>query len=177
MNATEVYLSIINMRPEGSFCVDRNTYILLPDGEKSVATQISGIPACPENYIFSHLNERLKFSLHFSGDLPLSFDLIEDCNDACFSIMGICSDEKLNSEINEAYNNYNAGFKELALEQYMNILVKTSSEKLSLNTGLYINIINILNETRRNEEATIWMKKFEQAKQPYYRQAMDLIRR
>jgi hypothetical protein len=59
----------------------------------------------------------------------------------------------------------------------MNILVKTSEKKLSLNTGLYINIINILNETRRTEEAAIWLKKFEQAKQPYYKQAMDLIRR
>jgi hypothetical protein len=105
VNTTEVYLSIINMIPEGSFCVDRNTYILLPNGEKSVATKISGIPVCPENYIFSHLNERLKFSLHFPGVVPVSFDLIEDCNDACFSIMGICSDEKLNAEINESYKN------------------------------------------------------------------------
>jgi hypothetical protein len=59
------------------------------------------IPVCPQKHFFKRKGEELSFVLYFPPiDKSLKFiDLIENCNEACFSFEGIILDNEHNQKI------------------------------------------------------------------------------
>jgi len=49
---TTIYFSIENRIEGGSFCADKNIFLIYPDGSRMKLTKANGIPVCPENYYF-----------------------------------------------------------------------------------------------------------------------------
>jgi hypothetical protein len=56
--ATIFYMSIENKIKGGTFCADKNIYIIYPDGKKSKLDSSTGIPVCPDNYKFKAPGEK-----------------------------------------------------------------------------------------------------------------------
>src|SRR5512147_2810551 len=86
-SGTDVYLKIENRISKGTFCADRNIYIVYPGGEKMHIIASDGIPVCPDTYSFKRVGEQLYFVLKFP---PLEkgtgyINIIEECQDNCFS--------------------------------------------------------------------------------------------
>ena len=102
---TIVHLTVENRTVSGYFCVDRNTFIVLPDGSRIKMLKADGIPNCPQSYNFKRVGEIIKFSLQFSALPPGSdwFDLVEECSENCFSVYGVTLNASLNDEIEKAY--------------------------------------------------------------------------
>jgi len=91
-SGTTVYLSVVNKIDGGYFCADKNIYIMYPDGSKSKVVSSKGIPVCPASYKFKSIGEKLSFELTFAAIKQNTkwIDLVEDCNENCFSFYGIC---------------------------------------------------------------------------------------
>ena len=154
-DATVFHMSIENRISGGTFCADKNIYILYPDGKKGRLVSSSGIPVCPDAYKFRTPGEKLEFILTFpplkAGTLWL--DLIEDCNDNCFSFYGILLDNALNERINETFAL--ADKKELskALNAFTAILENLDKPYSGIEGLLYINIIKLAIETGDDRKA------------------------
>ena len=99
-----VYLSVENRMEGGTFCADKNIYIIYPDGTRSRLTSSKGIPVCPSVHKFKTIGEKLNFELTFPPLKPGTkwIDLIEDCTDNCFSFYGVCLNTGLNVKIDAA---------------------------------------------------------------------------
>jgi len=174
---TSLYFSITNLIEEGSFCVNKNTYLMLPSGEKIKLTAIAGIPQCPDNYSFLFKGESLKFQLDFPAlkENPVCIDIIEDCQDACFSYIGVITDPELNREIEDAYNDLQNGFYEDAEIRYKSLIEKLEGKSLSIESGFYIYLIQSLKLAGKSEEALIWKEKLMTKKPPYFERALGAI--
>jgi len=100
---TEVSLTITNQLQSGGwFCADNNIVLRNPKNmEDYKIIRSENIPVCPQKHFFKHKGEELKFVLYFSPiDKNLKFiDLIENCNEACFSFEGIILDNEHNRKI------------------------------------------------------------------------------
>jgi 23S rRNA-/tRNA-specific pseudouridylate synthase len=62
---TVISLSIENRRVDGSFCADKNIFIIYPDGSRIKLAKSIGIPSCPDAYKFKNIGEVLDFTLTF----------------------------------------------------------------------------------------------------------------
>ena len=102
--STRFYLSVENLNTEGNawFCADQNISLTESGSGKTHKLQESiGIPICPETYKFKNTGELLSFELIFPSlkNNSKEVDLIENCADNCFSLIGISLDNQLNAEI------------------------------------------------------------------------------
>jgi hypothetical protein len=102
---TEIYLTVENRITGGTFCADKNIIIAYPDGSRLQMISSNGIPVCPDAYKFRNIGERLDFVLAFPPlkQGTVSFDLLEDCQDNCFSFYSVVIDPALNEKINGAF--------------------------------------------------------------------------
>jgi tetratricopeptide (TPR) repeat protein len=183
-NQTIVFLTIENQLETGTFCADKNIYLQdVVKKEKYKLIKTIGIPVCPENYQFTMVGETKKFQLYFPKLKPGTsyINIIEDCQQYCFSIKGIILDTDLNNEINLGYEYYAQGKLDFALASF----IQTASSHIDYPFGnLYFNIIQILTEVNEIPEAKIWYKKLlssnfvdkkevlERLKQQYYYQKL-----
>lgn len=164
---TIFYMNIENRIEGGNFCADENIYIIYPDGRRSKLLTSSGIPVCPETYKFRTAGEKLGFVLTFP---PLKegikwIDLVEDCNDNCFSFYGIVLDADLNNRINDAFTlAENEPAK--ALINFIDIADKTDKNSKGIEGLLYINIIRLAKETSDDAKAEKWYRKFKLSETP-----------
>ena len=160
--ATIFYLSIENQIEGGSFCADKNIYIIYPDGKKSKLESSSGIPVCPDTYKFKTPGEKLEFVLSFP---PLKkgtewIDLVEECSDKCFSFYGLSLNNDLNKRIDEAFALAENGEPAKAMISFINIAEGVDKSNPGIEGLLYINIIKLAVETGDNAKASEWYKKF-----------------
>jgi len=100
---TIVSIKVTNKRNEGGwFCADKSIYIKNSKGtELYQLINSENIPICPNQYEFKKVGEVLEFQLIFpkiSGNIKF-LDLIENCNNACFSFTGIILDNDHNQKI------------------------------------------------------------------------------
>lgn len=157
-----VNLKITNYLEEGgSFCVDKNT-ILRADGINYQLISTKNIPNCPKVHNFEFSGDILLFSLKFPP-LPTEIkiiDIIENCEDNCFSIKAIVIDSSINNEMNTAFNYYESGMFSEGLSAYRNLLNKYKGNDDRLEGLFYFYIISILNETDNKKEAQLWLEKF-----------------
>lgn len=161
-DATVFRMSIENRITGGTFCADKNIYILYPDGKKSRLVSSSGIPVCPEVYKFRTPGEKLEFVLTFP---PLKagtgwIDLVEDCTDNCFSFYGILLDNALNEKINTAFTLADTKEYSRALNAFTSILGELDRENSGIEGLLYINIIKLAIEAGDDKKAEEWYGKF-----------------
>ncbi|OFX88119.1 MAG: hypothetical protein A2W99_10775 [Bacteroidetes bacterium GWF2_33_16] len=100
---TIIYLSITNqLQTGGWFCADSNIVLKNSKGlQEYKLIQSENIPICPQKHIFKRKGEELNFVLYFPPiDNNIKFlDLIENCDNACFSFEGIILDNEHNQKI------------------------------------------------------------------------------
>ncbi|MGE0088468.1 MAG: hypothetical protein AB7S50_03225 [Bacteroidales bacterium] len=100
---TIVILSITNqMQSGGWFCADNNIILKESKGNKEYKlVRSENIPICPQKHEFKRKGEILQFLLYFPPiDTGIVFiDLIENCDQACFSFRGIILDNIHNKKV------------------------------------------------------------------------------
>lgn len=166
--ATIFYLSIENRIGGGTFCADKNIYIVYPDGKKSKLESSSGIPVCPEVHKFKAPGEKLEFVLSFP---PLKkgiewIDLIEDCSDNCFSFYGISLNNDINKRIDDAFTLAENDEPVKAMGSFISIAEDIGKSNSGIKGLLYINIIQLAVETGDKTKAAEWYNKFKLSETP-----------
>ena len=165
---TVIYLNIENKIERGYFCADKIIFILYPDGTKSNLISSKGIPVCPETYRFKTIGEKLEFELTFP---PLRkntewVDLIEDCNDNCFSFYGICLNNELNKKIENASHFAEIGEPAKAALDFIDIAKTIDAGNTGIDGLIYMNIIQLSKETGNIAKATEWYGKLKSSDIP-----------
>jgi len=166
--STSVFLSIENKIQGGAFCADKNIYILYPDGTKSRLLSSNGIPVCPESYKFKTIGEKLDFILVFP---PLKagtewIDLVEDCDENCFSFYGITLDNDLNSKINDSFGLAEGGETSKALIGFIDLIGTIDNKNTGIEGLIYISIIKIADEAGSEEVASEWTERMRSSGAP-----------
>ena len=166
--ATIFYMRIENRREGGSFCADKNIYLIYPDGKKSRLESSSGIPVCPDTYKFKVPGEKLEFVLTFPAVKAGTrcIDLIEECADNCFSFYGIVLDNTLNDRIDNAFTLAENDEAAKAMISFIIIAEEIDKSNLGIEGLLYINIIKLARETGDDAKAAEWYKKFASSEAP-----------
>lgn len=157
---TVVELSITNqLASGGSFCANKNIYLMdVLSGKKYYLLYSKGIPVCPDKYEFTAIGEILTFQLYFpSVDSKTKYiNIIENCNNYCFSISGIILNKALNEDINLAYQYY----KENKLDFAVFAFKKALEEYPDYPFGkFYIDLIQVYVEKNDLTNAKSWYKK------------------
>jgi len=170
-------LTVENQIDGGAFCADKNIFIIYPDGTRSKLVSSSGIPVCPDAHIFAHAGEKLSFKLEFP---PLKtgtewIDLIEDCNDNCFSFFGIILNDELNGKIDEAFVLHESEEPVKAMMSFIKIAEETDSRNLGSEGLLYMSIIQLARETGNNAKATEWYNRLKTSGAPRLQQYLKQL--
>jgi hypothetical protein len=160
-NSTTLNMAIENRSLDGTFCADKDIYIYLPGGKRLKIKSAEGIPRCPETHVFTSFGERLNFSLTF----PLIpegtrwFDLVEDCEDNCFSFTGVILDPALNKEIDNAYSLEIAGKYQEASTEFEKLLPGLSGTGSSYEGAVYWNLIHLAKLSGNKNKTDEWTQK------------------
>jgi len=100
---TVITLSITNqLQTGGWFCADNNITLKNSKREQNFdLIRSENVPICPQKYEFKRKGEILRFTLYFPPiDADIKFvDLIENCDEACFSFYGIILDNDHNKKV------------------------------------------------------------------------------
>lgn len=166
--STVIYLTIENRREGGEFCVDRNTFIILPDGTRSRLSSSSGIPACPAVHKFTKAGEKLSFSLTFPaiGKDIMWIDLIEDCSDNCFSFYGITLDDKLNDRLNVLLGRIGREKAAGILPDLIKLAEEIDQENEGIEGFVYVTIILLEREAGNYSGAGNWYRRLLKSSAP-----------
>ena len=157
-SGTTISCSIENRIEGGQFCADKNIFIIYPDLTKVKLISSSGIPACPATYKFRAVGEKIDFTLTFP---PLRegtqwIDLVEDCQDNCFSFYGITLDDGINKKVNEAISMAEDGKTTESIKLYKQLLGELKGMNHGMEGSLYSELIILLHRSGKNEEAREW---------------------
>ncbi len=155
-DATVVWFTIMSDINNAWFCIDRNTYLVRPDGMKLKLTDLKGLPYCPATHKFKRPGEKATFSLTFppTGVLPW-FSVVEECMGGCLSFRGIVTDPVLNSRLNEAYSL--SGSNGLAAYSiYEEIIGEIDSMNLGIEGSVYSALIILDRNLGRPVSAKKW---------------------
>jgi hypothetical protein len=165
---TTLYLSIENRIEGGTFCADRNIYLLDPDGKKIEMKKSTGIPTCPETYKFKSIGEKLQFTLEFPPLKPGTewIDLIEDCSSNCFSFYGITLDTDLNRKLDEGFSLAEKGEKARAITIFREILYSSNEKATGISGALYTEIITMEYKSGNISSAGEWYKRMLSSNSP-----------
>jgi hypothetical protein len=159
--STIVSLTVENKKEGGSFCADRNIYLIYPDGSREKLISSTGIPVCPDTYKFKYQGERLTFTLTFPRlkNNPEWIDLVEECSDNCFYFFGLTLDNVLNGRINETFRMAETGDPVKAMMTFVSILESVESKNHGIEGLLYVNIISLAKLSGNVGQASDWYKK------------------
>jgi len=174
---TVIYLSVENRIEGGTFCADRNIYILDSEGKKHMLLRSSGIPVCPDSHKFKKTGEKLSFTLTFPalGAGCNWIDLIEDCSENCFSMYGVILDNKLNRIIDESFVFAENNEPVKAMLGFIKIAETDGLRNKGAAGLLYINIISLARETGNAAKATEWNNKLRSSAIPRVTQYINFI--
>ena len=164
-NTTVIELSITNKRTSGgNFCASKNIYIKdILTGKIYNLLYSKGIPVCPYSYKFENAGEVLNFQLFFPKlDMNTKYiDIIENCNEHCFSINGIILSHDFNSDINLGYNYYNDNKLDFAVFAFKKAIEKYPDYPFG---KWYINLIQVYAEKGDIAQAKVWFNKLKASK-------------
>lgn len=153
---TVVNIRVKNQRLSGSFCFDKESFLLNSLGTEAwKLTSMEGIPACPDQHRFRSIGEVLDFSLVFPAipDEIQYIDLVEKCEDACVSVKYILLDERMNHKIREGFELYEAGRSVAALKVFEDIMESGYDNYSPVFGTLFLYMISIHNELGQSKEA------------------------
>jgi len=174
-NAFVIELTIENQSPNGYFCASKHIYIQNTQSRKKLnMTHSEGIPVCPDVYRFKWQGEKLTFKLYFPKlDTNVRYvDVIENCNDHCFSIFGLILNRQMNTDINQGYAAFDHADYQRAYECFKNAIEKNPAYPYGF---LYANIIKVLMAQNNTTEAKVWYKKLQQRELLDKRAILDQI--
>ena len=165
---TTIYLTVENKINGGYFCADKNIYIIYPDGRKSKLISSKGIPVCPDSYKFKAVGEKLSFELTFSSLKPNTqwIDLVEDCNENCFSFYGVCLNKTLNSKIDEATRLAENNEPAKALISFSELAASMDNLNSGMDGLIYVSIVKLAKETGNEPKAAQWYQKLKSSSVP-----------
>ena len=152
---TVLNIRVKNQRISGSFCFDKETFLLNSLGnEEWKLTSMDGIPACPDQHRFKSIGEVLDFSLVFPAipDEIKYIDLHEGCEDACVSVKYILLDEEMNNQINEGFNLYELGRLAASLQVFEDIMEAEYDNYSPVFGTLYLYMMSIQYELGQSKE-------------------------
>ena len=163
---TVVSLKVTNKRDAGGwFCADKDIYLKNSKGtEIYQLIRSENIPTCPEQFEFSYQGQVLEFKLYFP---PISnkikfLDLIENCNNACFSFYGIILDNEHNEKIRLFEKAYGL-FQEKQFNEAIPIFEKVVDGELTIDSQIYglsyYYIIMIYQEFKDNKKVDYWVER------------------
>jgi hypothetical protein len=156
-DATVVWMTVMSDINNAWFCIDRNTYLVKPDGTRMKMKGLKGLPYCPATYKFKRPGEKAAFSLTFPPTGMLSwFSVIEDCVGGCLSVRGIVTDPDLNSKLDEAYRLTDRGEDLAAYSLFEKIINDTDSLNLGIEGSLFTSLILIDHKRGREVKARSW---------------------
>lgn len=156
-NATVVWLTIMSDINNAWFCIDRNTYLVRPDGMRLKLTGLKGLPYCPATYKFKRPGDKASFSMTFPATGKLEwFSIVEECSGGCLSFRGIVTDEDLNNRINEAFALSGRGESMAAYRIYEDIISQIDSLNLGIEGAVYSSLIILDKSMGRPETARSW---------------------
>jgi len=175
--STTVFLSIENHIDSGSFCADKNIYIIDPRGSRIRLMRAAGIPACPDSYKFKSAGEKLEFSLIFPPLKPGTewIDIVEECTENCFWFYGITLNNDLNKRLDEVFAAASTGKPEDNILLFRNILEGIDNLDPGIEGSLYINIINAAIEAGDKVEASVWYKRLLSSHAPRLNQYVKFL--
>lgn len=100
---TVISLKVTNKLSSGGwFCADKNIYIKNSKGDEIYQlVKSENIPTCPDQFEFAYSGQILEFKLYFDkiSENIKFIDLIENCENSCFSFYGIILDNNHNENI------------------------------------------------------------------------------
>jgi tetratricopeptide (TPR) repeat protein len=175
---TKLSFEIINYIADGSFCVDKNTSIVLPSGVNLKLLKTENIPNCPESFNFIDYGQKLSFNLVFPP-IPkntVNIDIIENCADACFSMIGVIIDPNLNSDLNIAYNYFEKKNFLEAIRAYQEILGQVEGKGYAAESGIYYYLISSYDNLAEPAEVELWKEKLKKAAPPYYQKILEILK-
>lgn len=165
--STVVWLTIMSDINNAWFCIDRNTFLIEPDGMRVRLADLKGLPYCPATFRFKRPGEKVSVSLTFpaTGFLPW-FSVVEDCVGSCLSFRGIITDNELNNLLNRAYDLEGKGEDMSAYRIFEDIINKTDTLNLGIEGSLFTNLIIIDRKMGRPETARRWYDRMMTADTP-----------
>ena len=171
------YMSIENRITNGSFCADKNIYIVYPSGTRSLLSSSEGIPVCPDVHKFNAPGEKLDFILTFPPLKPGTkwIDLIEDCPDNCFSFYGITLDNDLNRKIDEAFYLEENDEPVKAMITLIDLAEDADKQDLGIEGSLYINIIRLARLNGNDVKAKQWYARMKSSEAPRLQQYIKYL--
>ncbi len=160
---TIIFLKVTNKLNQGGwFCANENIYIKNSKGtEIYKLIKSDNIPTCPNQFEFSYSEQTLEFTLYFP---PISkeitfLDLIESCNNACFSFNGIILDNEHNEKIRAFEKGFDL-YKQKQNQAAIPYFEKVVSNKVTLDSHIYglsyYYLIIINNESGNREKVDFW---------------------
>lgn len=177
-DATVVWLTIMSDINNAWFCIERNTFLVRPDGVRLKLTGLKGLPYCPATYKFKRPGEKASFSLTFppTGVLPW-FSIVEECMGGCLSFRGVVTDAGLNEKLNEAFALSDADNPMAAYRIYEEIINEIDSLNLGIEGSVYTSLIMIDRSMGRNETARRWYNRMMTADTPDLKLYLDNLKR
>jgi hypothetical protein len=171
------YMSIENRITNGSFCADKNIYIVYSDGTRSLLTSSESIPVCPDVHKFKAPGEKLDFILTFPPLKPGTqwIDLIEDCSDNCFSFYGITLDNDLNRKIDEAFFLEENDEPVKAMINLIDLAEAIDKKDLGIEGFIYMNIIRLSKVNGNEVKAAQWYSRMKSSGAPRLQQYIKYL--
>ncbi len=166
--AVTFFMSIENRIQSGTFCADKNIFIIYPDGTKSKLVSSSGVPVCPDSYKFKLAGEKLDFILEFP---PVKagtawIDLVEECSDNCFSFYGVTLDNVLNKRLDDIFDKASKGKPADNIVLFKSLLDSIATQNLGIEGSLYVNIIEAAMEEADKVNSIAWYKRLASSNAP-----------
>lgn len=158
---TVIFLSVENRIRGGTFCADRNIFIILPGGSRLKLEKASGIPVCPNSHKFREVGESLEFSLTFPALLPGTgwLDIVEECNENCFSVYGVLLNDAFSRRIDEAAAYVDNGQTDSAIGLYQKLINDAGPSEAGIAGSLYADLISLLAGKGYTSLAAEWYRK------------------
>jgi len=157
---TVFHFTIENRIAGGSFCADRNIYVVYPDLTKEKVIRAEGIPVCPDEHRFALPGEKLSFALVFPKlkNNPGWVSIIEDCSDNCFSFYGVVLDATINERLNILFDLVEKEDPERALTLLESFLEETDHLNLGTEGLIYTTLIDLCRQNGDRESAARWYR-------------------
>lgn len=177
-DATVVWLTITSDINNAWFCIERNTFLVRPDGVKLKLTALKGLPFCPATHKFKRPGETVAVSLTFppTGALPW-FSVVEECMGGCLSFRGVVTDRSLNERLNEAYALAGAGNNMAAYRIYEEIISEIDPLNLGIEGAVYSALIMLDRKMGRSETARRWYTRMMTADTPDLKLYIENLKR
>jgi hypothetical protein len=175
--AATFFMSIENRIQNGSFCADKNIFIIFPDGTKNKLISSENIPVCPDVHKFNALGEKLDFTLTFPPLKPGTewIDLIEECTDNCFSFYGVTLDEPLNKKIDDAFFLEENDEPVKAMINLIDIEEAVDKKNPGIEGFLFMNIIRLEKLNGNEVKAAQWYNRMKSSEAPRLQQYLKYL--